>query len=295
MYVQSTMGFGATEDGTQKARLLVNGEIIEAVSRTQTPGDFRFMALTRGLEATTAKAHPVGTLVYDISANTSARDLLYRGFFLRTAVSEDLDTNARNLGVPKCAGLDQETWRRVIRAMAYLPKQPLDAFRVVLKAYFNNETSWEVYELPSKPYTTYVDVDVAAATDVRGRFFLNGGLRRLTTGLTTVTTPYPIGSVSRVVVENSLTKRGHRNGQTNYFASFVGSTITLGSSPGPIGTAVLIDWRPTNNRYHYLANDTNDKDTSDRYPYFSDSLAPLRCLLDHVRAAGTRVELRVRS
>lgn len=287
--VQSTIGFCALVDGTLKALLLINGEIIEAVSRTQVPGNFQFLSLTRGTRSTEAKAHPTGALVYDVSGNSSARDLVNRGLFARTAQSTDLDVIGRNLGLHKCPGLDQETWRRVLQAMAYLPKQPIAAFERVLTAYFQNTTSWDVYELPSKAYEVFVDVDVALATDVRGKFFLNGGLPRLTTGLTTITAPYPIGHVLRVVLATTSSLRGHRFGLTNYFSSFVGDVITLNASPGAIGTQMLIDWRPANNSFHYLAPDTNSLDANDRYAYFSDSIATLRCLLDQVRAAGTRV------
>lgn len=294
-YVLSTMGFGVDVDGTLRARLMINGEVMTAVSRTQITGDYRFLSLTRGVDETNAKAHAVGSIVYDVSGNSSALDLAKRGFFLNTAVGKDLDVVGRNLGVSKCPGLAQETWRRVIRASAYLPKQPIAAFEKLLEAYYGDTTSWEVYERPSRPNTIFVDVDPTLATSVRGRFLLNGGLARNTTGLTTVTTPYPIGHVLRVVVSNAYTRRGHRFGYTNYFSSFLGSTITLSPSPGAIGTEVLIDWRPANNRYHYLAPNTTDLDDNDRYPYLADPTATVRCLLDHVRAAGIIVVVRVRS
>jgi len=292
--VQSTIGFGLLVDGTLQALLLIEGEVVEAVSRTQVPGNFQFLSLTRGARGTEAKAHPAGALVYDVAGNSSARDLVSRGLFVDTAQDTDLDVIGRNLGLHKCAGLPQETWRRVIKAVAYLPKQPLAAFERVLTAYFNNTTSWEIYELPRKTYEIFVDVDVDLATSVQGRFFLNGGLSRLTTGLTTVTTPYPIGHVLRVVLATTNTRRGHRFGVTNYFSSFVGSTITLNASPGAIGTEVLIDWRPASNSFHYLAPDTGTVNAGDRYAYFSDSTSILQCLLDQVRAAGTRVTILTR-
>ena len=91
--------------------------------------------------------------------------------------------------------------------------------------------------------------------------------------------------------DTPLTRLGYRLGFTNYFTggSFVGSTITLGSSPGAVGTAVLIDYIAFN--ANYLADDETIVDDDDFYAYLGDDTVLIRCLLDMVRAAGIKVDV----
>jgi hypothetical protein len=98
-----------------------------------------------------------------------------------------------------------------------------------------------------------------------------------------------------VFLDTPEARRGRREGLTNYFlpgGSVLGSTITLGTSPGPIGTAVLVDY--TAFSAHYLARDEAVLDAADRWAYLADPLLTARCLLDQIRAAGVRVDLSVK-
>lgn len=304
MIVNSTIGFGELYDGTLQARVMIDDEIIDAATRTQTPGDMRFLSLTRGVLGTKIQDHSPGAVVYDLSENTSTIHLAKRGFLLRYAQAEDLDVIGRNLGLHKCRGIDQETWRRVIQAMAYLPKQTIHAFECVLTAYFNNTTSWELYTKPQDPYRVYVRVTLPLSTTVRGRFYLNHSAERLTTGLTTVTTTRAIRTVAGVYLNTLAARRGMRQGMTNYFTagSFVlgSTTITLGSSPGAIGTDVIVDYAAYNGTeatrgHHYLAPNELARDSDDRYAYLSDPAATIRCLLNQVRPSATQVYVSLRS
>lgn len=296
--VLSTIGFGEYVDGAGDARLLVGDEIVLATGRT-TDDPYTFTGLTRGAEGTEARTWPPGTLVYDYAENTSAIDLLRRGFFVDTAVSEDLRILARNLGLKVCPGISTEELRRVIRAIAYLPKGPVDAVRKVLEAYYGDTASWAVYERhESAPWTIFVEVDVTLRTDIRGRFFLNGGELQETTGALTVDTAYPINHVIGVYDDTLLTRRGYRDGLTNYFTSgsFLGSTITLGSSPGGAGTPVIVDYGAF--EAHYLAADETvrqDSENADHWAYLGDPFVTLRCLLEQVRAAGYKIEIVART
>lgn len=305
MVVRSTIGFGQLFDGSPGARVMIDDEIIDATGRTEVTGNMTFTTLTRGVFGTKVRAHAPGAIVYDLSDNTSARGQARRGFLLRYAQDSDLDVIGRNLGLHKCPGLDQETWRRVIQAIAWLPKNTEHAFEHVLRAYFNDDVSWEVFTLPQFPYRVYVKVALPAMESVRGRFYLNSTARRVTTGLTTVTTPRAIRTVQGVYLDTPAARRGLREGLTNFFSGgggFVlgGTSITLGSSPGAIGTAVLVDYAVYNGSvadqgYHYLAANELTLDDEDRYPYLTDATATIRCLLDQVRPATHRVYVSLRS
>jgi len=324
--VMSTIGFGENTDGTGNAKFLIGGELITAEERnSNTP--FGFGLLTRGLEATKVKLHPAGTLVYDMSRNTSAIDLIRRGLLVNFAVGEDLEIIGRNLGLERCPGTTQEQLRRIIKAVAYLPKQTRQAFSDALLALLDDPDGYTITErLVSNPWRVFVEIAVELGTDIRGRFLLNGGEPQLTTGLTSVDTTYAIiqspfaanppepaklvegrtltfpgGAAGTlpfgVYLDTILTRRGHRDGFTNFAVggSAVGNTITLGSSPGPIGTAVIVDY--TAFPAHYLAYDETvrqDLLNEDNWAYISDPLLAARCLLDQIRAAGVRVELSVK-
>lgn len=292
--VLSTIGFGELNDGATDGRVLIGGEVIEYKGRnSNTP--FGFESLLRGQLNTEVKAHPVGTLVLDFAQNTSAIDRLRRGFLVNFAIGEDLEILARNLGLKLCPGVDQDALRRIIKAMAYLPKTTEDAFRQVLTALYDDADAFSITERTiSSPFTVFVEIDVTPSTDIRGRFLLNSGENRITNGLTSLVTDYPINHVLGVYLNTPLTRRGHRDGFTNFFSggSFVGSTITLGSSPGPIGTPVLVDYGAF--EAHYLATDETtrqDTNNADRWAYLADPLLSARCLLEEIKMAGVRVVL----
>jgi hypothetical protein len=293
--IESTLGFGEMVDGAGSARFLVGGEIIEATGRT-VDAPFGFIGLTRGVDGTEPKTHPAGTIVLDLSGNTSALHHFKRGIFVSTALEPDLDVIGRNLGLHKCAGLLVEQWRRVIQVLAYLPKQPLSSYEAVLEALLGSSTLFRVTERPwVAPWQVFVEIDVPALSGddaIYGSFILTGGEQQLSTALDEVVVDYAVGSVLGVYLASDATLRGERVGATNYYSgggSFAGNVITLGSSPGAIGTALVIDYSvdPTVN-YHYLAADANVvSDAEDRRPYFGDLYGPLaECLVNEVRSAG---------
>lgn len=302
--VESTLGFGALVDGTPSARFLINGEIITAATRTETV-PYGFATLTRGTDGTEAAVHPAGSIVFDLSENTSALDHARRGLFVDTAVGTDLDVIGRNHGVLKCAGLSEEQWRRLIKVMSYMPRQSIAAFELVLGAYFDTTLEsdlWSVSERPAtNPWMTFVEGNLPFDNSPIGTFYLHGGEQALTTGLTTIDAAHVVGpaldGVLGVFPDTQATRRGARSGPgiSDFFASYVpGSpTITLSPSPGPIGTPMIIDYRANATlSYHFLATDeTVSADVGDPWAYLADPLAGLRCILDEVRAAGTQIDL----
>lgn len=288
MNVASTIRFGVETDGTTISVLLIGGEIVLATGRTLTS----FTTLTRGYRTTQPRLHPPGTLVYDLTRNRTALDLVRRGFFVRTARLEDLDVIGRNLGLHRCPGLDEETWRALIQVMAYLPNQPIDAFKRVLDVFPGIGNYEIVEELITNPAQVFVFVNIPTSNSLRGKFFLNGGSPHLANGAgTQVTTTYPINHVLGVFDDDSDTRRGNRDGRTNYFnpgGTFLGSVITLGTPVAP-NAPLIVDYGAF--KAHYLALDETLRYPADGdfFPYLSDPSAIVQCLLDQVRAAGVRV------
>ena len=326
MLVLSTIGFGEHVDReidpgqAGNARLLVGGELITASTR-RSRYPFQFTTLARGVSGTTPTAHPAGTLVFDVSGNVSALDLLRRGLLVDTALGDDLHVIARNLGLHQCPGMTQEQLRSVIKGVAYLPKQPLDAFRQALTALLGAGNFTVTERTSTTPFTVYVEIVVPLATDIRGRFILNGGEQAKTTGLTTLSTLYPPmgpspSGVLGVYLHTKLAMRGFRSGMTNYYAgggSYVGHTITLAASPGPAGTQVIVDYAqhqahslsgapinplgPLLTQRGFGISSTERQPVSQSVPwaYLSDPLLAARCLLNQIRAAGIRVVFSTRS
>ena len=60
-----------------------------------------------------------------------------------------------------------------------------------MTALYDNDTSWSVVErLVNDPWKVFVDIEVAKATSLKGRFMLNSGEAQLTTALDEVDVTY---------------------------------------------------------------------------------------------------------
>lgn len=325
--VESTLGFGEWQDGEGNGRVLINGEIIDFDSKTDTT----FSTLTREVKSTVSPSvHPEGSIVWDFSQNMSALDHLRRGLFVAYARGADLDIIARNLGLKKCIGVSEDTWRAFIKAIAYLPKQTTTAFAEALDVLFG-AGNYELTELyPLEPFKILIQVTVASTNEIRGKFFLNSGELQATTGANSVSSNQTIVDISdsydrevqgvfkrknisypsvMSAVEVGLGRvvsRPPDPGDTDYYGEggFTGTTITLATSPGASGTLVVVDY--TAFQAHYLAGEGSspmpsygplpfDSDEirhdEDYYAYLSDVLASTKCLLDQIRAAGIVLEV----
>lgn len=312
--VETTRQMGEFTDGTGDARLLINGEVIDATGRTDTS----FTTLTRGVAASDVLNHPKGSIVWDFSRNTSATDHVRRGFLVDFALGDDLVTIARNLGLKQCS-MAQETLRAVIKAIAYLPKQPIGSFYHALDALLgsgNYEFFPSPYEMPGGKYTVRVYVKTAITNNILGKFYLNGGEEALSTSTTTVDVAHDVQDMLSVYLANEASRRGFFNGLTDLFSggSFLGKTITLGTPVASSGIALICNY--TAHYAHYTvgrpmsdpsaatklpfdangalppdASSIRNSDDDEPYAYLADSLAATFCVLDQVRAAGIRLQL----
>lgn len=276
--VVTTNGFGEYVDGAGDAKLLIGGETILASGRTATT----FTGLTRGV---VPKLHNDRSIVYDSSMNASALDHVRRGLFVNHAVGEDLNILGRNLGLQRCTGIDQDTWREIIKQLAYRPKQPLDALRAALEAFFGDTTSWVIEEKAiGSPFTidVYVDRGLASGSPaaVRGRFVVPGSEEQDATSTTTVTVTHATNAanVVGVYLATDAALRGYRDGANNYWYSDGDPTtgtpgtvpgepatglVLHGGNPLPSGSEpVIVDYSADEGDYHYLADDTTSTDPS---------------------------------
>lgn len=84
--------------------------------------------------------------VLDFSRMYSDLDLLRATFFVNTAVGDDLSILGRNLGVDRPPTLtDDDVFREIIKALAYVPKGTMFALEIALTAFFGagNFRIWE--------------------------------------------------------------------------------------------------------------------------------------------------------
>lgn len=284
--VETTLRFGEFEDGAGDAQVIVGGEIIYCGGRTDTS----FTTLQRGLMGSQRKFHPIGTLVYDFAQNRSAIDTVRRAILVRFAQGNDLTIVGRNLGMERCRNVTDDQWRQIIQLVAYMPRQPILTFFQILDIVYPGQ--YRIVRRVSEPWRVNVYIEPQLQGELRGKFFLNGHEAQLTTGLLTVSTEYPINQVLSVVLDTPLARMGFPG--TDFFAggSFVGTTITLGASPGPIGTPVLVNYGAFT--AHHVPADANVEQDADFYPYLSDESDRVHCLLDLVRAAGIEVRVGIK-
>lgn len=97
--------------------------------------------------------------VIDLSKAYSAIERTIQNFFVNTASGAALSTVGRNVGVPRPAGLeDDDTFRKVIRALAYSPKGTMYAIELALTAFFGagNFEVWE--DFPTYRNTVFIRI-----------------------------------------------------------------------------------------------------------------------------------------
>lgn len=177
------------------------GNATEEPTVTQTRVRVRASAWTSGKATVSVAAIaragaqddlPVATHVVDYSRTFNALDAIRSQLFVDTATGDFLSALGRNLGVQRPPDLpDDDKFRRVIKAMAYLPKGTMQGLEIALTAFFGtgNFRVWEDFASGFRN-RVFIELAHALATNLQGRALL---ARETTTplhvGVKTVTLP----------------------------------------------------------------------------------------------------------
>lgn len=120
------------------------------------------------------QSHLPRTEVVDFSRNFSSVDLGRRSLLVAVAEGPDLSEIGRRVSFPRAPLVDDETYRRLIQAAAYLPRGTLMSIRAILDVIFGagNYTVFEDLTIGSVNHTCSVYFARSLATPA-GKTFLN--------------------------------------------------------------------------------------------------------------------------
>lgn len=160
---------------TGKTATLFTG-VAERLSPTTVSG-------TTGL---VAAASPQDVIV-DESMSETQLDKLRRSFLILYAEDEDLDTLGENYGVPRPRGIDDDTYRSVLRVLIATEAGTMYALEKLLDALYGggNYTLYE--DMARFPRKVFLDLP-ADAVSATGRSFVAGGYDTTRATTTTVVT-----------------------------------------------------------------------------------------------------------
>lgn len=132
--------------------------------------------------------------VVDLSRTFSALDALRAQMFVDTATGDYLSVLGRNLGVRRAPDLsDDDTFRKLIKAIAYTPRGTLAALRAALEAFFGVGNVRVFEDFPAgRRNTVFVQLlngITLSATPNGGAYFGLTKLKNLNTGTRQVTLP----------------------------------------------------------------------------------------------------------
>lgn len=115
----------------------------------------------------------VSTAVIDFNRDYSALDQIRRAFLVNYATGDDLSVVGRNLGVLRPPNVDDDTYRALIKAIAYSSRGTLYAINLALTAFFGAGNFTVTEKLISHPNTVFIHVsggyDLTASS--KGRAF----------------------------------------------------------------------------------------------------------------------------
>ncbi len=155
--------------------------------------------------------------VVDGSESYSGIDLLRRSLLVDLAVEEELDRIARRFGLIRPRSLvDDEIWRNVVMARAYLAASPVYSLELMLDALYP-QGGWAVIEdltlealdgRPRHANEVFITIpDLEPGTEFEGRTFLTGPEAAASTSTTSATvaeTPITVISVKLGPIELAL-------------------------------------------------------------------------------------------
>tara|TARA_Y100000034_G_scaffold103827_2_gene129855 strand:- start:2396 stop:3514 length:1119 start_codon:yes stop_codon:yes gene_type:complete len=170
-------------------------------------------------------------------------DLIRRSFFVEYAESGDLAVLGRNYGIAWPRGLDEVTYRGLLKVMIYLDSQTeysIEKVMDVLKGPGNYEI-WE--DLPQDHHIVYVGIQPALGTSYRGKTFMpHHEVCALLTPTTVALNFDPVTVLG--VWEQAPVDDPFRQG-TNYAEGVLVTTFTQAVQPlwlqGPAGTFSTAD------------------------------------------------------
>ena len=185
-------------------KVAVNGEIGTYTGKTVTP---TVTALT-GVTGLTEDIS-TGAVVMDWSKATTQLDDLRSSFLTHLAVSDQLDTLARNFGINRPRGLGDASFRDALRALIYLDATTIYACEKILDAVIGvgNYTLYE--DLVSDIHRVHVVLTAAPLSQYQGKAYLVGAEAQARDNATQVTADYPRGGLRHLGQRRPL-PRGHQ-------------------------------------------------------------------------------------
>ena len=147
--------------------------------------------------------HAPRTEITEASQSYSALDKLRRAMLVDYATEDELDRVGRNLAVIRPRGMSDDTFREVIKALAFLPKGTTYGIEMLLDAMYPSG-GWEIYEdLVNYNNTVFILLPVMEpGQDPEGRAFLDSEEEQDSASTTTVTVEHTPISVAAVVLDD---------------------------------------------------------------------------------------------
>jgi len=143
-------------------------------------------------------------------ATSSQIDLLRQALLVNYAVSTQLDAVGNNHGVPRPEDTqDDELYRGIIKALAWLPKQVLLSYYALLTAVFGTQEavnaaigrSWKVYEVNANEVIIEIPIALLSSPEISAYLHGASGFARVPAGPSnTFTTDFDLSLSSAVTI-----------------------------------------------------------------------------------------------
>lgn len=153
-------------------RLSLGGEI--AFYASKTPTTFDGLTDVNGAPGVQVSL-PVHSVILDITKTNTQLDGLRESFIVTLAEGKELDILARNYGLFRPRGVDDDTFRDLLRVLIFGLAQTMYLIEQVLDVLVGVGL-WEAYEdLESFPHTVFVVIGLTTSTTFVGKTYFAGG------------------------------------------------------------------------------------------------------------------------
>lgn len=243
----TTLNVESTDRFPSAGKLIVGGEVVNYTGKTTTT----FTGITDSAgNAGCPVAVRVHRLVYDHTRTSTQLDNLRARCLLGLAQDIELDIFARNHGLRRSIGLDDDTFRAILGEITYGYAQTVYLCEQVLDILLPG--GYDLYEdLESYPHTVFVAWDTLKGDSYKGKTFLEGGEEQNRVTLTTVDVDNPVVLVWGVWDVGDPDRRGTNYAEAVVSATFSGATATSAGAwvAGDDGKAIIVDdidyWQAT--------------------------------------------------